>query len=342
MSVTIKDIAREAGVSYSTVSRAINGLDLVNEITREHVLRTAKRLGYMPNTSAVNLKRNRTFMLGVYFSTISKMSSPEVLHEVVTAIYEVVKENYMLVVKGVDNHSKGSLNPAVFDGIVNITQRDSDEEFIQEAVDKKIPIVVVNRKSKISVDTVLTDETDAFYRSMKFLLDHGHRRIVALEGPAGLDSTRRRHAGWVKAAREAGIDPDTIPVYEGNYRYDSGVSAAEKILAHKPTALLSFNDEMAFGVERVMIQKGLRVPEDMSVIGFDNWNHLMYSSMNLTTVERSMYELSKEACRLLLQRIEAGGGNRGTRTIFMDAPLIERGSVAFIGTPPKKENGKSR
>lgn len=330
MSVTIKDIAREAGVSYSTVSRALNGLSLVNQTTKEHILATAKRMGYMPNTSAVNLKRNRTYMLGLYFSRIDEMSSPEVLHEVITAIYDVVEEQYMLVVKGVDKHIPGTLNPAVFDGIINVTQRESDEAFIKEAVDKKIPIVVLNRKCKIPVDTVLTDETDAIYRSMSYLLEHGHRKIVVLEGPAGLASTLHRHDGWVRAVREYGLDPDLFPQFEGNYRYDSGEALAGEILSHGPTALLSFNDEMAFGVERVLLQKGLSVPEDLSIIGFDNWNKPMYTSMNLTTVERSMYNIAREACRLLLRRIENRDERDGTKTIYLDAPLIERGSVCRV------------
>lgn len=344
MSVTIKDIAREAGVSYSTVSRALNGLSLVNEKTKEHVLKTAKKMGYMPNASAVNLKRNRTNMIGVYFSRINEMSSPEVLHEVVTAIFDVTKDEQLLVVKGVDNHVPGTLNPAVFDGIIVVTQSETEEDFIKEALDKKIPIVTLNRRSKYPVDTVLTDEEDAFYRSMTYLLEHGHRRIAVLEGPAGLTSTQQRHAGWVRAAKEYGLDEGQFPQFEGNYRYDSGVKHAEAIMAMKPTALLSFNDEMAFGVERVLLRKGLLVPEDLSIIGFDNWNKTMYTSMDLTTIERSMYAIAHEACELLLQRIETKAEHKntereGTKTIYLDAPLIERGSVLQLSAqePYKKE-----
>lgn len=332
MSVTIKDIAKEAGVSYSTVSRALNGLSLVNDKTREHVLKTAKKMGYMPNTSAVNLKRNRTNMIGVYFSKINEMSSPEVLHEVVTAIFDVTREQQLLVVKGVDHHVPGSLNPAIFDGIITVTQSESEEDFIREALEKKIPIVVLNRKSKYPVDTVLTDEEDAIYRSMTYLLEHGHRRIAVLEGPQNLTSTKQRHNGWVRAVREYGLKEEQFPVWAGDYRYDSGVSLAESILAKQPTALLSFNDEMAFGVERVMLKKGLSVPDDLSIIGFDNWNKAMYTSMDLTTIERSMYTIAHEACELLLHRIDNKDKDEreGTKTIFLDAPLIERGSVSCV------------
>ncbi len=330
MAITIKDIAREAGVSYSTVSRALNNLPNVNQTTKQHIIKTAKRLGYMPNTSAVNLKLNRSGMLAAYFSTISEMSSPEVLHEVVTAIYSVIKEEYLVVIKGVDNHVPGTLNPAIFDGIINITQRETDEEFIKEAISKDIPIVTVNRKGSTPVDTVLTDETDAVYRSMKYLLDHGHRRIVVLEGPNHLPSTKMRHVGWVKAVREYGMNPDDFPVLEGNYRFESGIRHTKEILSYHPTALLSFNDEMAFGVERQMLESGLKIPEDLSIIGFDNWNNPLYIAMNLTTIERNMYNLVQEATLLLLNRIDQGDIIRGPRTIYLEAPLIERGSVKDV------------
>lgn len=341
MAVTIKDIAKKAGVSYSTVSRALNNLNSVNADTRELVVKTAKELGYMPNFSAVNLKRKRTNVIGVYFSTINNMSSPEILHSVVTAIYDVVKENYLLVVKGVDKHVPGTLNPATLDGIINISQMNSDEKFIKEAREKKIPFVLINRKSKQAVDAVLTDEEDSFYRAMKYLLNKGHREIAVLEGPKNLESTRMRRAGWHRAMLEQNLDPDVLPVFEGTYRYESGVNQAEAILATKPTALLSYNDEMAFGVEYVLSKKGLSVPEDLSIVGFDNWNQPMYTYMNLTTIERSMYNLSKEACKLLISRIEEDKDtDYATKTIILESPMIERGSVKDLNNEGGKKKEK--
>lgn len=333
MSVTIKDIAKEAGVSYSTVSRALNNLDLVNPETKKLVLATAQKMGYMPNPSAVNLKTRRTNMLGVYFSTISEMSSPVVLHNILTAVYEVIDQNYNVVVKGIDKHIPGSLNPAFYDGIIHICQRDEDKVFMKEAMDKHIPLVVVNRKPPYQLNAVLTDERDAMYRAMKYLLDHGHRRIVALEGPEDLYSSKQRHRGWMDAIEEYGIDPQRIPVFHGTYRFESGLNLAEKILSLEPTALLSFNDEMAFGVERYMIQQGLQVPQDLSIIGFDNWNKTMYTSMDLTTVERNMHDLAEEATRLLLKEIQDKENDlepAHSKTVFLEAPLIERGSVETL------------
>lgn len=337
MPVTIKDIAKEAGVSYSTVSRALNGLSLVNDETKKHILTTAKRMGYIPNPSAVNLKLRRTNMLSLFFSTYDNLSSAMVLHSVFTSIYDLVKEDYNVIVKAVDNHVKGSLNPSSLDGIILISQQEKDREFVEEALEKHIPIALVNQKSQLNVDTVLTDERDAFYRNMKYLLDAGHREIVVLEGPKGLHSTQQRHKGWNDAVLEYDLNPKDFPIYEGKYTFESGVELADKILEHKPTALLSFNDEMAFGVERVMMHKGLRVPDDLSMIGFDNWNQTMHTYMGLTTIERNMYKLTREACSLLLDRINAKEGEEPpTKTVYLDAPFIERGSVKKINTQEQK------
>lgn len=332
MAVTIKDIAKATGVSYSTVSRALNNLDLVNEDTKKYIIETAEKMGYLPNPSAVNLKTRRSNIIGIYFSTISDMSSPVVLHDVLTAVYEVTQQDYKTVVMGVDNHKPGSLNAAFLDGIIHVCQRDTDEVFIKEALDKNIPIVVVNRKLNFKVNSILTDERDAMERSMRYLLDHGHRSIVALEGPSHLYSSKERHKGWVDAMEAYNLDPDSVPVFEGTYRFESGLELAPKILAKKPTALISFNDEMAFGVERYMLQRGLSVPDDLSIIGFDNWNKTMYTSMNLTTIERNMYFLTHEAATVLLRLIEEKVNEETStvKTIYLDAPLIERGSVVFL------------
>ncbi len=330
MAITIKDIAREAGVSYSTVSRALNGLTVVNEKTKQHVLETAERLGYMPNTAAVNLKRNRSGMLAIYFSTINEMTSPEVLHEVVTAVYGVIREKFLVVVKGIDHHEAGSLNPMMFDGIIAITQSEADDPFLEEVLAKAIPVVTINRHPDLAVDTVQIDEEDAMYRAMQHLLAHGHRRIVVLEGPPHRTSNRMRHQGWTRALADAGLDPAAIPVYEGNFRFESAVRLAPEILAHKPTALLSFNDEMAFGVERVMLEQGLKVPDDLSIMGFDNWKNPVYAAMNLTSVERSMFKLVQQGMRILLERIEQKGSTYTPETVYLEAPLIQRGSVRDV------------
>ncbi len=326
MAVTIKDIAKRAGVSYSTVSRALNGIggDDSSE-RRQQIIELAEEMGYVRNQAAINLKLSRSFVIGLYFSTISKMSSPMVLHDVLTGVYDVVGMRYNVVVKGIDMHEKGTLNPSYFDGIIVLSQRTSDMEFMEEVRSKNIPMVVICRDVDMDVPNVTTNEEGAMEEAMDYLLANGHREICVIEGDPELDSARLRRRGWQNSCRKHGIDPSEIPIVSGNYRYASGLKGAAKLLIHKPTAILCFNDEMAFGAREAIMQAGLKVPDDVSLIGFDNWDMSVYGSMRLTTVERSMLEIAREGARLMLRRLE--DGDMENTKVYLKNRLIIRDSV---------------
>ncbi|MDO5408582.1 MAG: LacI family DNA-binding transcriptional regulator [Eubacteriales bacterium] len=328
MAVTIKDIAKRAGVSYSTVSRALNGIGTENTEKRRHIVELAEEMGYVRNQAAVNLKLSRSYVIGLYFSTISKMTSPFVLHDVLTGVYSIVGSKYNVVVKGIDMYEPGTLNPSFYDGIIVLSQRNSDSSFMDEVLEKKIPMVVICRTVYVDAPNVTTDEANAMERAMDYLIDNGHRKICVIEGGPQLDSTRLRHRGWQTSARKHGLDPDLIPMISGNYRYASGYQGAKVLLEHKPTAILCFNDEMAFGAREAIAEAGLKVPDDVSLIGFDNWDLSGYNSMRLTTVERSMSEIAKEGTRVLLRRLEDGIEDKSR--IFLENKLIIRDTVKDI------------
>ncbi len=325
MAVTIKDIAKRAGVSYSTVSRALNGIGAENTESRKKILRIAEEMGYVPNQAAINLKKSRSYVIGLYFSTISKMSSPFVLHDVLTGVYSITGSKYNVVVKGIDMHEAGTLNPSYFDGIIVLSQRSEDIDFMNEVMGKQIPMVVICRAVDLDAPNVTTDEALAMERAMDYLLDNGHRNIAVIEGSPGLDSSRLRHRGWRMSMRSHGLDPDLLPVMSGNYRYASGYAAARQLLKYKPTAMLCFNDEMAFGARTAIAEAGLSVPDDVSLIGFDNWDMSGYSDMHLTTVERNMGEIAKEGTRVLLRRLDEGVVDN--RRIYLNNKLIIRDTV---------------
>ena len=239
------------------------------------------------------------------------------------------------MVKGIDMHVPGTLNPTYYDGIIVLSQKDEDMTFMEEVLQKKIPMVVICRKVFVDAPNVTTDEEHAMEQAMDYLLENGHRRIGVIEGNHNLDSTRLRHRGWRISVRRHGLDPDKIPVISGNYRYESGYEAAKRLLDYNLTAFLCFNDEMAFGARVAIMERGLSVPDDISLIGFDNWDMSGYSSMKLTTVERSMGDIAKEGTRVLLKRLEDGIVDN--RRIYLENKLIVRETVKDIRKKDNKE-----
>ena len=166
---------------------------------------------------------------------------------------------YNVVVKGIDMHEPGTLNPTYYDGIIVLSQRNEDLAFMEEVMDKNIPMVVICRTVFLDVPNVTTDESRAVEKAMDYLLENGHKNIGVIEGDPRLDSTRLRHRGWRAAAEAHGLDPERIPVEYGNYRFTSGYQAARKLLEQELTAILCFNDEMAFGAREAIVELGLKV-----------------------------------------------------------------------------------
>lgn len=333
MAVTIKDIAKAAGVSYSTVSRALNGIGSGNNERRQRIVTIANEMGYMPNQAAINLKLSRSYHIGLYFSTISRMPSPYVLHEVLMGVYNIAGSRYNVVVKGIDMHKPGSLNPSFFDGIIVLSQKDEDILFIEEVHEKGIPMVVICRTVFFDAPNVTTDEAKAMSRMMDLLIENGHREICVIEGSEELDSTRERRRGWRASALRHGLDPDRIPVYQGDYHDTGGYRAAKRILEEGriPTAILCFNDEMAFGARNAIYEHGLTVPGDISLTGFDNWGPGGYANMRLTTIEQNMGEIVREGTRILLKRLNDGIVDNSR--IYLENKLIVRDSVKHLYHP---------
>ena len=145
-------------------------------------------------------------------------------------------------------------------------------------------------------------------KAMGYLLDHGHRNIGIIEGPPNLEATIFRHQGWIHAARKRGYSIHQFPVVHGNYRYNSGYSAANQLIDAHPnlTAILCFNDEMAVAAKNALARRGLRVPQEISLVGFDNLELPRYADLQLTTVERNASQIAAAGAQMLLGYMENG------------------------------------
>lgn len=329
MAVTIKDIAKKAGVSYSTVSRALNGAECVNKKKRAEICMLAKEMGYSPNPAAVHLKKAKSGIIGLYVEDLEHISSPFSMFSGIKSVYDVLGKEYSAVVKAINKHIPGSLNPALYDGVIAFDMSVPQYAFWDEVKEKGIPLVIANQQIKYDAPIVNLDQEDAIYRSMKFLLEKGHRKICVLEGEPDRGSTILRHAGWVSAVTEFGMDPAFFSVYDCKYSYYYTSLMMPELMKTKPDAILAFNDEMACAAVNYARHSGYRVPEDISVIGFDNWNSSVCEAIGLTTFDRQIDTVAKKCLSLLLKMIQ--GEEVPSEIHYVKAEFVDRGSVAECG-----------
>jgi LacI family transcriptional regulator len=332
MGVTIKEIAKMAKVSHTTVSRALNDSPFINQETKDRILEIAKRLNYVPNFNAKSLVLQKSHNIGLFFSTISKGTSSSFFHETIIGVNNILKNRYNLSVQGIDDYSDYlSLDNSRFDGIIIMSQMDSDNAFIYKVVEKSIPLVILNRESNIdSVVNILAAEKEEAYSALKYLVEKGHKDIAILEGKEGFISSVNRKDGYLQALIENKIGIRQEYMVGGNYDIESGYQGMRKLLSlpDVPTAVFCSNDNMAVGAVKAVHESGRKVPEDISIIGFDNSEFCKYVTPALTTVKKPIREMSTEGAGRLMDMLE-GHEVKGER-IYISTELVVRESVACL------------
>ena len=328
--VTIKSIAREAGVSLTTVSRALNDRPDIDPATRERVLAAARDLDYHPSSLARGLVTQRTYTLGLAVRTLSDMWVVEVvpaIEEVArTAGYEVfVTTHYADADK--ERRVLDTFRSRQVDGmlVVSPTLGAAYPRFQEEW---GIPIVLISPL----VDTphrlvVSNDEFEGARIAARYLAGLGHRRIGHIGVPTWACPGRDRLEGYRRGLAEAGLPDDPVLVYVGDASVASGLRGAETLLAldDPPTAFFCFSDLTAVGVLRGARAAGLRVPDDVSVIGFDDVLLARYVEPPLSSIHQDMAELGRRATHMLLDAI---GGTEPCESVELRPQLVERGSCA--------------
>lgn len=332
MSVTIKDIARLAGVSHTTVSRALNDSPLINPETKERIKAIAGSMNYTPNYSARSLVLDRSYNLGLFFSTLHTGTSAGFLYEAIKGVNDVIKDQYNLIVRGIDDFkSYHNVNRKSFDGLIVMSQSLSDQSFIEYAAEKEIPLVVLNRQiDGIEVMNLVPDDQAGAFKVVEHLLTSGHRKIAIIEGKAGFKSTQARREGYLEALRRYGVPVPEEYSVPGDYDLESGYAAMNRLLelGDVPTAVFCCNDDMALGAIKAITERGLRVPDDLSVVGFDDHLFSGYMTPALTTVKRPIEEISRAGAEKLLSFIEKKEMERST--VFFHTELVVRDSVQTI------------
>lgn len=330
MSVTIKDIAKIAKVSHTTVSRALNDSPFINVETKNKIREIAKQLNYTPNYNAKSLVLHRSYNVGLFFSTINNGTSAYFFYEVVKGVNSIIMEEYNLIVRGVDDYKDfNNISNRNFDGIILMSQNVKDNAFIYNVLEKKIPLVVLNRELQEDyIVNIISGDYKGSRRAIEYLIDNGHKRIAIIEGKEGFKSSDERKRGYLDALIESNIPLYKDYALRGNYDSEGGYEAMKKILDLPivPTAVFCSNDAMAVGAYKAINEKGLRIPQDISVIGFDDSNFAPYLSPALTTIKRPIEQMSIEGAKSLLKIIE--GEDLKTEKVFVKTEMIIRDSVS--------------
>ncbi|RKN86697.1 LacI family DNA-binding transcriptional regulator [Paenibacillus ginsengarvi] len=333
MNVTIKDIARMAGVSHTTVSRALNDSPLIHEETKRKIRAIAERLDYTPNYSAKSLVLARSYHIGLFFSTLSMGTSSNFFHEAVKGVHSAVSSKYHLIVNAIDDYD-GNFTPVTrktFDGVLVMSQSDGDEAFIRYVADKNIPLVVLNRNAeRLSPVSVLADDKAGVFRVVEHMILQGHRRIAIIEGKQSFKSSTARKDGYLQALERYGIETDKSLHVVGGYTLEGGYRAMKDLLSVQPlpTGVFCSSDEMAVGAMKAIAEKGLSVPDHISVAGFDDDVFSAFLSPALTTVKRPVETISRIGAEKLLADIERGAPTK--ETVYVDTELLVRESVKRI------------
>ncbi|SPF32543.1 Transcriptional regulator, LacI family [Candidatus Sulfopaludibacter sp. SbA4] len=306
MPATIKDVARESGVNISTVSRALNHGYGVNDQTREHVIAVAARLNYRPNRIARGLVTGRSHSLGLIVSDIRNPFFAEVARGAEDAARtgncDLVLCNSDLDADKQMQYVQSLLEKRIDGIMMNSVSMLSREQQTQLA-GSGVPIVLLNRPaSNHTFSTVCADNESGGALAARYLLGLGHRRIAHLTGPRQHGNLSDRARGFVRALQSA-ENPVQPIVLHGKFNFDGGAELARKLLDAHPdvTAIFAANDVMAFGVVQAALDRGLRIPEDLSLIGFDNIEFSVVVHPPLTTIHQPKYEMGSAAVDILLR-----------------------------------------
>jgi LacI family transcriptional regulator len=306
-SVTIIDVAKRAGVSFKTVSRVLNREKNVHVHTRDRVLAAAAELGYRPNIGARSLAGARSYLIGLF---IDNPSFAYIGTVQLGAMSRCRLDGYHLLVETLDIAAEdagadlGRLLSAVrLDGLI-LTPPICDDPAVLEALEARaIPYVRLSPDHEPErAPRVGMDDAGAAQEMTRRLLELGHRDIGFVEGPAGHGASTLRRAGFLAALAEAGVAPRDALIRPGRFDFRSGLEAADAMLdqARPPTAIFASNDEMALGVTMAAHRRGLNIPADLSIAGFDDIPAATTVWPRLTTVRQPIFEMAAAAADLLI------------------------------------------
>jgi len=329
--VTLRDVARKAGVSINTVSRALNDRPEISPETKERVLRAAAKLGYRPNKLARGLRSNKTEIIGVivgdianpFFSAVVQGMGKKARGLGYSLILQDTGEDY-------ENEEEAVriMQYEQVDGVL-LTPVQTDKKSVQLLQEAGIPFVLVARYfTDIETDYVVADDAQGGWLATTHLIDRGHKRIAFINGPSYNSSARERMEGYTRALCEHGIEVDDRLIRTCALTMEDGYVHTKDILREirpRPTAFFAFSDFVALGIMQALRGKGIKVPRDMAVVGYDDIAFASCLEVPLTTVRMPKREMGAKAVEILIKKIEQKGA-AGRCQVKMPVELVVRES----------------
>lgn len=338
MSYTLEEIARLAGVSRSTVSRVINHHPHVRPEVRERVWKVIREVGYHPHAAARNLATRRSQIIGVVIpETLPKVFSDPYFPAVLRGISDALAERgYHLMLSLLspqqeEDFYQRALRGHVVDGIIVLSAQVTDP-LIARAYRDGLPVVSIGRyPEEPGVSYVDADNLEGGRMATEHLLRLGRRRVATIAGPQTMAPGIDRLEGYRLALQAWGLSPRPEWIAEGDFTEAGGYMAMRRLLPARPDAVFVASDLMAVGALKAIREAGLRVPEDIALVGYDDVELARYTDPPLTTVRQPIYDLGRIAVQLLLRQLEEG--NREPQRVILPTELVIRSSCGALKSP---------
>jgi len=328
--LTISDIARLAGVSKATVSRVINQKANVDPVTRERVLRIINEKGFVPSITASGLAGGRSRLIGVLSPPFTWPFVPEIMRGVAELMEHTSYEIVLYSINPTRGHSDvldRIIGMRLTSGLLAILPRKLGKH-LSDLRDHGLPIVVIDDQGPpVDLPWVGINNRESAYEATRHLIELGHRRIAHIQGPVDFRCTAERLEGYTQALLETAITPDPGLIFQGDFTTEGGRACAEQIFSldasERPSAIFSANDHMAYGILVVAEEYGIRVPEDVAIVGFDDMLLSSYMRPALTTIRQPFYDMGKVAIELLMSFVDP-------QFSFPDDQTYKRAEAALI------------
>ena len=331
---TITDIAKKLKISASTVSRALNNHPDIKKETKDQVKKLAEKLNYSPNPIARSLKTKRTNVIGVIV--------PEIKHDffssAISGIEEVAYHSGYIILVCQSNESyereiintNALMHQRVAGLIVSISQNTKNGNHFKESIDRGIPLVFFDRAcNDISTNKVIIDDARSAFIAVTHLIERGHKKIAHFSGPKTLEICIQRLKGYKNALKKANIPLSDKLICYGDLHEDNGYASMDTLLKQNiiPDAIFAVNDPVAIGAFQRIKEAGLKIPEDIAIVGFSNNRITSLIDPPLTTVNQPSFDMGKKAAEILIEMIEKENNDNQRKTVVLDAELIVRGST---------------